>query len=453
LLEEAAYWDWALATGVGSNWVARRAAAEYQRLAEVARTAKDEVWLGWVLPPGSRLVTVSSEGIPAHAGDAVKRIGNGLNSPVLAPLMFRGLFATNTLLDILTHGNFAAAQVMAPGGGEELSEPLAAAVVHVASAGAAAVTLALTDPNAAVASSITDAALQVAACASAIHHLSLGAPLTVRRPSKPGSGSVLDIASDIRRMHAGSAVDTGPVRVFLERALDAAVLAGDRLRGSDAIATVIWSSFRMSVGQMRVLEGVLDGTLARALLPLASRALFEDGARWGWVRNQALKNPSGGSLRGIVSDAKQHVIRTRDRLFSEAIPPNVVHDLLGPALDLAEANPGDHPLPAVGDLLADAYSRAGSPADWAVPMYSVLSQFVHATPIAALHLQRDTFTSITAPTFAIAVEAACRGFLSIAAALFPICCDFDEELRSAVEALFTSLAPVTFATTRWHMIG
>ena len=86
LLEEAAYWDWTLATGVGSNWVARRAAAEYQRLVEVARTANDDIWLGWVLPPGSRVVTVSSEEIPAHAGDAVKRIGNGLESPVLAPL-------------------------------------------------------------------------------------------------------------------------------------------------------------------------------------------------------------------------------------------------------------------------------------------------------------------------------------------------------------------------------
>ena len=49
-------------------------------------------------------------------------------------------------------------------------------------------------------------------------------------------------------------------------------------------------------------------------------------------------------------------------------------------------------------------------------MYSVLSQFVHATPLSVLHLQRDEWTSLTAATtYAVAVEAACRGFFSIAA--------------------------------------
>lgn len=139
LLEEAAYWDWALATGVGAQHLVRRAAVEYDGLVRLASEVDDDVWVGWLLPPGAVLSAPADDPIPRNASDVVKRIGNGLAAPVLDSLRFRGLFAANHLLDVLTHGNLAAALVMAPGGGEEMPEPLAAAVVHVA-AGAATAT-------------------------------------------------------------------------------------------------------------------------------------------------------------------------------------------------------------------------------------------------------------------------------------------------------------------------
>ena len=38
----------------------------------------------------------------------------------------------------------------------------------------------------------------------------------------------------------------------------------------------------------------------------------------------------------------------------------------------------------------------------------------HATPISTLHHQRDTFASVSAPVYAIAMEAVARGFERIA---------------------------------------
>ena len=128
LLEQAAYWDWALATGVGDDWVPRQAAFELDRLKQLADSIDDPVWTGWLLPPGTSVNATSPDGIPRSAADAVKRLRTGDDAPCLEPLKFNGLYSVYEFLEVLAHGGFAAAYTLLPGGGEELSEPLAAAV-------------------------------------------------------------------------------------------------------------------------------------------------------------------------------------------------------------------------------------------------------------------------------------------------------------------------------------
>ena len=92
LLEQAAYWDWALATEVGADHLARWATIEYERLDRLATEVGDTTWLGWILPPGTGIASDGADGIPANAADAVNRLGGGLEPAVLAPLQFPGLF-------------------------------------------------------------------------------------------------------------------------------------------------------------------------------------------------------------------------------------------------------------------------------------------------------------------------------------------------------------------------
>lgn len=91
LLEQAAYWDWALATGVGRDLVPRQAALEFNRLHRLADTVDDRIWTEWLLPPGARLDAGGSEGMPRSAADAIKRLGSGLGAACLEPRTRRRL--------------------------------------------------------------------------------------------------------------------------------------------------------------------------------------------------------------------------------------------------------------------------------------------------------------------------------------------------------------------------
>ena len=71
LVEQAAYWDWALATGVGVDHLDQWAALELEGLRRLARDADDEVWLGWLLPPDVSVSATAGPAIPENAGDAV----------------------------------------------------------------------------------------------------------------------------------------------------------------------------------------------------------------------------------------------------------------------------------------------------------------------------------------------------------------------------------------------
>jgi hypothetical protein len=65
-------------------------------------------------------------------------------------------------------------------------------------------------------------------------------------------------------------------------------------------------------------------------------------------------------------------------------------------------------VPSLNVLLSTTY-RNHSGVESARPMYAMLSQFVHATPLALLHLHRGTFPSLSAPMWAVSIDAACQG--------------------------------------------
>jgi hypothetical protein len=206
------------------------------------------------------------------------------------------------------------------------------------------------------------------------------------------------------------------------------------------------------LGELGVLLGAVQGTLGRALVPFAARALLEDGARWEWLGRNATAAPTGDSMRAIVAESKRHIRRVRDTMLSAGAQRRAVDDLIGVAGNLLESDPGEIRVPPTDKLLAVAYPNP-SGVDSARVMYSVLSQFVHATPLSLLHLERDAYPSVTAPIYAIAVESACRGFFNVARTTLSIACGRDTELDEALVQLARSLGDVSFAAARWHCLG
>lgn len=452
LLEQAAYWDWAVATGVGVDHIAAWAAIEYDRLERLAVEIDDKTWIGWLLPPDTVLSSGGVIGVPANAGDAVRRLGAGLGEPVLRPLQFRGLFAANRLLDVLSHGNVVAAQVLAAGGGTELSPELAAAVLHVATASAGAVVLAFLGPDDETGRAISDLTVDIARAASDVHGLPLGPTARGRRPAKARGGVALHRTSDIQFLPEAAAHMSRLAERFFTAAEAVAVAAVAQRRAPDPETVLAWNSFQMAWANLVVLKGASMGQLGRALLPPAARGLLEDGARWEWLRRQVRSGPSGNALRAIIADSKRYLGAIRTSLLSDGVPSPTFDQLVGPATGLLQVTPGEHRLPLLDEMLTAGHpTRSGI--ESARPMYSLLSQFVHATPLSVLHLKRDEFASLSAPTYAIAVEAACRGFLAIARTTLVMSCEPSTDLSSALLALETVLAEVIRDAAAWHFLG
>ncbi len=453
LLEQAAYWDWALATGAGADHVPRWAAIEYERLERLASDVRDTTWLGWILPPGTEIASDGADGIPVNPADAVSRLGGGLAPAVLAPLQFHGLFAANRLLDVLAHGNLVAAQVMASGGGAELSSPLAAAVIHVGAASATAVVIAVLDPDPETQRLLTDGALAVATAAGALHGLPLGPAGQARRPAKARRGTSLVRTSDIQFMPEAAETMSALGRRFVAVAEVLGGEAARRLRPPDPGTRIGWNSFQLAYANLLTLAGACSGQLGRALLPPAARALLEDGARWEWLLREVHEHAATGEALGaVVTDARDYLSAIRTRLVSDGIPSGTFDALVGQAAELLHAPTCDGVLPPIEELIAHAYQTA-SGIESGRPMYSVLSQFVHATPLSVLHLRRDEWASLTAPTYAIAVEAACRGFVSIARVTILLACEPAPQLDDAIGELVERLRYVIAAATVWHVLG
>ncbi len=160
----------------------------------------------------------------------------------------------------------------------------------------------------------------------------------------------------------------------------------------------------------------------------------------------------GYNLQSIFHDSGQRVARVRNSLAGDDIPRETIDHLLGPAIQLLEMEEPLTQLPSLEEMLATAHPSPYG-IDSANPIYGVLSQFVHSTPIAALHLQRDQFHSISAPMYAVAVEAACRGFWRTAYSTLAICCESDGQLDMARQQLTEALAEVIEKAGFYHCIG
>ena len=453
LLEQAAYWDWALATGVGDDWVPRQAAFELDRLKQLADSIDDTVWTGWLLPPGTSVDTTSTDGIPRSAAEAVKRLRSGDAVPCLEPLKFDGLYSLYKLLEVLAHGGFAAAYTLLPGGGEELSEPLAAAVAHVAVSGGTAAMIAQLNLSQLQQERLIELSSNVAISASSVHGLTLGKSNFRRSPPKTGNITPFSLSSDIERMPAAPESLSEIAESFVDCATNLTHFATNRVRTNDDGASFTWPAFQIAWAQLIVLREVLRGSLGRALLPFAARPLYEEGARWGWMAISLERGSTPGvNLQSIVHDSGQRIAKVRNSLAGDDVPRDTIDHLLGPAIQLLEIEEPLTQLPRLEEMLATAHSSPYG-IDSANPIYGVLSQFVHSTPIAALHLQRDQFHSISAPMYAVAVEAACRGFWRTANSTLSICCESDEELDMARQQLTEALAEVIREAGLWHCIG
>lgn len=453
LLEQAAYWDWALATGVGNEWVTRQTAFELNRLMQLADSIDDTVWTGWLLPPGTSVNAISTDGIPRSAAGAVKRLRTGDDVPCLEPLKFNGLYSVYELLEVLAHGGFAAAYTLLPGGGEELSEPLAAAVAHVALSGGTAATIAQLNLSQLQQERLIELSSNVARSASSVHGLALGNSHFRRSPPKSGKITPLAQLSDIERMPEIPESLSEIAGTFIECADLVAHLGVDRVRADDDGAFLTWPVFQMAWAQLVVLRGVVEGLLGKALLPFAARPLYEEGARWAWMRSELANGRAPGvGLSSIVSDSRCRVTKVRQSLHGDNVPHDYIDHLLGRATLLPEGTPMPKELPGIREILERAYPSVGGGKS-AYATYSLLSQFVHPTPIAVLHLQEDRSLSISTPMYTVAVEAACRGFWSTAISTLSICCEIDDEMNLANDQLTEVAAEVVLEANKWHFIG
>lgn len=455
LIEQAAYWDWALATGVGVDHLAQWAALELHSLRRLADETEDWTWLGWLMPPGAVLEAQPGAAIPADAYDAVRRIGNGLEPVVLEPLRFRGLFAAYGILGVLTHSNLAGAMMLAGSPQQQLPTRLAAITVHLAAAGATAVALALAGDDARM-PTVTSRFEQVAARAATIHVLPrqpLEAAQPPRKPARPAVTEELSAVASAQRMpEAPSGLAGFGLNFAIAAEHLAEVVASQANREVVTGSLLPEQSFWLAMSHVMVIRGTSENTLGKALLPMAARALFEDGARWTWMFHNSQRSTTGESFKALVNEAASLRDKVAQRLVSDGIPAQLVEELLGMAQAIAHSDAAEETVPELREMLGLAYPNP-SCVNSARAMYSVLSQFVHATPISNWHICRDTFPSLTAPTYAISLECATQGFERIASITPLLAGVAPKALAEPLDELRARSREVMLAASTYHLLG
>lgn len=452
LLEQAAFWDWAEASGVGGAHVEMWAALEYSGLRELADKIGDDTWLGWVVPPEVEISAPEGLAIPRNVSDAVKRLGHGLDRGALAPMQLTAIGAVHRMLGVLAHSNLVGAALVSDGGGRQLPERLAAIVVHVAATSSSAVVASVATRDSRIVS-LQRRARDLADAAAKIHGLDMDAQVKTQRPAKATTGELLSVGSSIDRMPTASEDVTRAGLAFVEAAdeLTQLVLTEENHpRDGGALAAI--RTYLLSLSHLDIFRGTLDGRLGRALLPFAARGLLEDGARWEWLQQSSAVSPAGDSLRALVADSMTQRERIRGGLISDGVSAGVISDLLGPADEIELPALRTVSLPSLDELLSMTYPNS-SGVESARPMYALLSQFVHATPLSLLHIQRDSLPSLSAPMWAVSVEAACRGFQRIAAVSLLLADIKPEPLMPALSKIRTSADHVASICTAYHFLG
>ena len=416
LIEQAAYWDWAIATGVGTDRLDYWAALEFHRLLQTAKDIEDWTWLDWLLPPGSALRVPGGTAIPESPSEAVRRIGFGLDDAVLEPLRFDGLLSAYRILDVLAHGNYVGAAILADRPGMQLPDRLAAIVIHLAAAGATAVAHVLVK-NADRLDAVATQFKVVATSASGIHGLPLQSATNTSRPARPARSKQtppLNIKATAEQMFPAPAVLTELGLGFLDAADDlAGVVASDEAWSSGPDGFIPRQSFKLSVSNLLMIRGGLEGILGKALMPIAARMLLEDGARWMWLLHKAEASTPVDALEALANDGRVRRNQISMSLQSDGVPQHLIDEVLGAAGAIPDPKPQSPSLPTLPEMLKVAYPNS-SEVQYAPAMYGLLSQFVHATPISNWHIRRDTFPTVTAPIYAVSLEAAARGFERIA---------------------------------------
>ncbi len=456
LIEQAAYWDWAIATGVGTDHLDQWAALEFHSLSRTAQELDDEVWLQWLLPPGSVLDVPAGPAIPKNPYDAVRRIGFGLASAVLEPLQFDGLSSAYQILSVMAHGNYVGAAILAEQPDLHLPDRLASIVIHLAAAGATAVAHAVVQDEA----QLDDVASQfdtVAAAASEVHGLPLrSAAATGSRPGRPAHSKQtqpLHVTASAENMFSATPDLTQLGLEFLDAADDLVDAVTSPEAGTNGPgAWIPLQSLRLSLSNLQIIRGGLEGGLGKALMPVAARMLYEDGARWMWLLQSATTTTPGEALTALVNEGALRRDEISNSLQSDGVPQHLIDELLGAAGAIPSPVPGVASPPKLAEMLSHAYPNP-SGVHSAPAIYGVLSQFVHATPISNWHIRRDTFPTLTAPTFAISLEAAARGFERIASIAPRLAGTSRESLDEPLDELCERRAELTLVASIYHLLG
>ncbi len=455
LIEQAAYWDWALATGVGVGHLDTWAALEYQRLEQLADEIDDRTWLKWLLPPGTSFQMPAGTSIPSNPHEAVRRLGFGLDEAVLEPLRFEGLRAAHQILELLAHGNLMGAAILAQQPDMQLPDRMTAIATHLAAAGATAVTLAVAAGNAQLGAAHAQFR-QVADAASGIHGLPAHSPGAKHRPDRPPHASVspsLRAAAEAERMPPAPPELTQLGMAYLDAAYDlASAVASDHAWSADPETWIPRQSFRFAVSNLVVVRSGLEEDLGKAILPFAARMLLEDGARWASLLPDETNARPSGTLKALVGDATRRRDRIAQSLRSEGVPQRLIDDLLGAARSIPRPESEAQPPPGLDDMLQTGYPNS-SGVDSARAMYGVLSQFTHATPISNWHIRRDKFSSLTAPTYAITLEATARGFERIACITSVLAGISAETLRTPLLDLRARGTELARLAALFHQLG
>ena len=455
LIEQAAYWDWAIATGLGTDRLDHWAALEFNRLAQTADDIDDRAWLEWLLPPGSELRVPEGPAIPEKPSEAVRRIGFGLDDAVLDPLRFDGLLSAYRILDVLAHGNFVGAAILANQPNLQLPDRLAAIAIHLAAAGAAGVAYVLV-ADAARKDAVAIQFKKVATAASGIHSLPLQSATKASRPGRPARSKrtpALDITASAKKMFSAPADLTQRGLEFLDAVSDlVGVVISDTAWKNSPDGQIPRQSFKLSLSNLSIIRGGLEGSLGKALMPIAARMLLEDGARWMWLLHNAKTATPREALRALVNDGALLRNKISMSLQSDGVPQHLINDLLGAAGAIPNPKPGNSTLPALPEILELAYPNS-SGVHSARVMYSVLSQFVHATPVSIWHIRRDVFPTLTAPAYAISLESAARGFERIASITPRLAGISAKSLDEPLSKLYARRAQITLLASRYHLLG
>lgn len=455
LIEQAAYWDWALATGVGIDHLAQWAALELHRLRRIADEIDDQVWTRWLIPPGAGLQARTGPAIPRNPYDAVRRIGGGLDDVALKPLRFNGLLAAYEVLGVLAHSHIAGAMLLADQPDLQLPDRLAAVAVHLAAAGAMAVSLALAGRDARMADA-TRRFERVTATAAAIHGLRpqpAAATSAPRKPARSIGTAQMSAAASAQRMPVAPAALTELGFGFLAVTEDLAeIMASNPNRRSVRGSELPEQSFRLALSHLTVLRSALEGKMGKALLPMVARSLFEDGARWAWLRQSSQRATRGESLKALVNEAALRRDDAAKSLESDGVPKHLIDELLGMSGAIPLSEPSEVAIPGLQEMLEGAYPNPSGVSS-ARAMYGVLTQFVHATPISNWHICRDTFPSLTAPTYAISLECATQGFERIASVTLLLAGVDPTALAVPMRELQARCQEIQRAASIYHLLG